>query len=126
MCDIYSGIGLDFYSVLVPGSSHVLIRHLTLKNGLILCLHCEVCNALVDLQFFLYTVRKTQAQSADNGNYRIRCNKMMMYEDNMEKKLDAAIVCEDNMVIIFSSVRCSLSLCGLCVLYRSNRHKGNS
>lgn len=60
MCDIYSGIWLDFYTVLVPGSSHVLIGHLTLENCLILRLHCEVCNALVNLQSFLCTVRKTQ------------------------------------------------------------------
>lgn len=54
MCDIYSGIGLDFYTVLVPGPPHGLIRHLTLKHRLILRLHREVCNALVDLQVFLY------------------------------------------------------------------------
>ena len=58
MCDIYSGVGLDFDTILVPGSPHVLIRHLALKHGLILRLHCEVCDALDDLQVFLYTGRK--------------------------------------------------------------------
>lgn len=60
MCDIYSGVRLDFYAVLVPGPPHVLIRHLALENRLILRLHCEVCDALVDLQLFLYTGRKTR------------------------------------------------------------------
>lgn len=72
MCDVYSGVRFDFYTVLVPGSLHVLIRHLTLKDRLILRLHCEVGDALVDLQLFLCTVRQTQTltQSADNGNSR--------------------------------------------------------
>lgn len=43
---------------------------------------------------------------------RTRCTKTMM--------------CQDDMAIIYSSVRCSLSLCCLSVLYLSNRHKENS
>lgn len=70
MCDIYSGIRLDFYTILEPGSLHGLVRHLALEDRLVLCLHREVCNALVDLQFFLYTCRKTQAQSAGERNRR--------------------------------------------------------
>ncbi len=62
MRDIYSGVGLDFYAILVPGSPHVLIRHLALKNSLILCLHCEVRDALVNLQFFLYSQTNTGSE----------------------------------------------------------------
>lgn len=89
MGDIYSGVRLDFYTILVPGSSNVLIRHLTLKHGLILCLHCEVCDALVDLQFFLYTVRETEVQITETlqaSGGKIRCNKMVMCQDNLVKK----------------------------------------
>lgn len=61
MCDIYSGIGLDFHTVLKPSSSHVLVRNFTFENGLILGLYREVCNALVHLQlFFLKKKQKTQ------------------------------------------------------------------
>lgn len=67
MCDIYPGIRLDLYTVLIPGSPHVLIGHLTLENRLILRLHCEVGDALVDLQLFLYTVKKTRAQREVGG-----------------------------------------------------------
>lgn len=52
MCDVDSGVLLDFCTVLVPGSSHSLVRHLTLEHRLVLRLHCEVGNALVDLQVF--------------------------------------------------------------------------
>lgn len=71
--DIYSVVRLDFCTILVPGSSHVLIRHLTLKNRLILCLDCEVCDALVDLQFFLYTVRKAETVEAFRLQGRCYC-----------------------------------------------------
>lgn len=64
MGDIYSAVRLDLYTVLVPRSSHVLIRHLTLEHGLVLCLHCEVSDALVDLQFFLCTSGKTESREA--------------------------------------------------------------
>lgn len=61
MCDIYSGIGLDFHTVLKPSSSHVLVRNFTFENGLILGLYREVCNALVHLQlFFLKKKQKNQ------------------------------------------------------------------
>lgn len=63
MSDIYSGTRLDFYAVLVPGSPHVLIGHLALKQCLILRLHREVCDALVDLQVFLCTVEKTKQKN---------------------------------------------------------------
>lgn len=55
---IDSRIGLDFHSVLVPRSPHVLIGHLTFEDRLVLGLHGEVCNALVHLQFFLWGQKK--------------------------------------------------------------------
>lgn len=67
MRDIYPGVGLDLHTILEPGSPHVLIRHLALENRLVLRLHREVCDALVDLQLFLCTGRQTQAQSAGGG-----------------------------------------------------------
>lgn len=70
MGDIYSAVRLDFHTILVPGSSYVLVWHLALKNCLILCLHREVCDTLVDLQLFLYTARKTDVQNAENTTCR--------------------------------------------------------
>lgn len=62
MSDVYPSIRLDFCTVLVPGSSDVLVRHLAFKERLILCFHSEVGDALVDLQLFFYTVRKMEEQ----------------------------------------------------------------
>lgn len=60
--DVDPGVRFDFYAVLVPGPPHGLVRHLALEERLILRFHREVSDALVDLQLFFYTVRKTQAQ----------------------------------------------------------------
>lgn len=59
--DIYSAIMLDLDAILEPGAPHVLVRHFALKNGLVLRLHGEVGDTLVDLKFLLCTVRKTKA-----------------------------------------------------------------
>lgn len=69
--DIDSTVSLDLHAVLVPCSSHVLIRHLTLEHSLILCLHREVSDALVHLQFFLCTgteVGNKSEQKSTQGN----------------------------------------------------------
>lgn len=81
MCDIYSGVRFDFYAVLVPGPPHVLIRHLALENRLVLSLHCEVRDALVDLQLFLYSGRKTRLRvqimnTLEASGLRRRCYRM--------------------------------------------------
>lgn len=62
MSDVYPSVRFDFCTVLVPGSSDVLVRHLAFKECLILCFHSEVGDALVDLQLFFYPVRKTEDQ----------------------------------------------------------------
>lgn len=58
--DVYPGVRFDFCTVLVPGSPDVLVRHLALKERLILGLHREVGDALVDLQLLFYTVETTE------------------------------------------------------------------
>lgn len=62
MSDVYPSVRFDFCTVLVPGSSDVLVRHLAFKDCLILCFHSEVSDVLVDLQLFFYSVRKTVDQ----------------------------------------------------------------
>lgn len=129
MGDICSAVRLDFYTILVPGSSYALVWHFALKNCLILCLHREVRDTLVDLQFFLWTVRKTEAQKAESTTCRgLQTSGEVWWLERAEldavrwrcvriiwlKKKGAGIVCEDNMVIICWSVGCSLSLCVFC------------
>lgn len=66
MSDVYPSVGLDLGAVLVPGSPDVLVRHLALKERLVLGLHREVGDALVDLQLFFYTSRRKYGGSEES------------------------------------------------------------
>lgn len=65
--DVYPRVRFDFCTVLVPGSPDVLFRHLALKESLILGLHREVGDALVDLQLLLYTVRTMEDRGKEKN-----------------------------------------------------------
>lgn len=45
--------GLDLHAVLEPLPSHILVRHFTLEYSLISGLHCQVSDALQDLQLLI-------------------------------------------------------------------------
>lgn len=96
MSDVDPSVRFDLCTVLVPGSSDVLVRHLTFEDGLILCFHSEVGDALVDLQLFFYPVRKTEDQTKQTG----------MLEG--KEIHDTNLTVEENIVTVDLSLRFSI------------------
>lgn len=88
MRNIDSAVSLDLHAILVPCSSHVLVRHLALEHGLILGLHREVGDALVDLQFFLCTSRGSGNRAEQKSTWPSDTN----MPEFIEPKLDAILM----------------------------------